>query len=111
MLTFCQLPLSFAGKGLSDDPNDKTLTDYRLSDMLEGKIGTLKIRKSGKMEVQLGNMPYELVQRDPKDYEEELVLTGEDERGYSCLSVLGNVDNTFQLMPNFFEIFGINELD
>lgn len=54
-----QLPDSFAGRGGSDDPSDKNV-DFPLKDMLEGKIGRILIRKSGKREVQIGRIIYEI---------------------------------------------------
>lgn len=54
------MPDSFSGKGLSDDPNVQTFFDYKLSEMLEGQIGKMRIRKSGKIEVYLGCVSYQI---------------------------------------------------
>lgn len=59
-----QLPDSFPGKGLSDDPNVKKLFDYQLNDMLEGQIGKICVRRSGKMEIYIGKIKYELEQAE-----------------------------------------------
>lgn len=64
------MPDSLCGKGLSDDPNCKELFDYDLNDMLDGQIGKLVVRKSGKMEVHIGRVVYELEQSDLDSYTE-----------------------------------------
>lgn len=58
------MPDSLCGKGLSDDPMCKQLFDYYLNDMLEGQIGKLVIRKSGKIDVQIGRIMYQLEQHN-----------------------------------------------
>lgn len=68
------MPDSLCGKGLSDDPNCKELFDYCLTDMLEGQIGKLIIRKSGKMEVHIGRIVYQLEVPDLDSYREVRTL-------------------------------------
>lgn len=48
------------GKNFTDDPHSEQVLDYHLKDMPEGQIGKMIVRQSGKMEVQIGNMTYEL---------------------------------------------------
>lgn len=64
------MPDSLCGKGLSDDPNCKELFDYCLDSMLEGQIGKLVIRKSGKMEVHIGRGIYQMEQPNLECYSE-----------------------------------------
>jgi len=45
---------------LSDDPNVQTVTDYKLKEMLEGQIGSMRIYKSGKVEVSIGSAKYQV---------------------------------------------------
>lgn len=52
------MPDSLPGKGFIDDTNK--VTDFGLSQMMEGKIGKVLIRRSGKVEVQIGTMKYVL---------------------------------------------------
>lgn len=65
-----QLPDSLCGKGLSDDPNCKDVFDYCLNDLLEGQIGKLLIRKSGKIEVHIGEARYFLEQPELETFRE-----------------------------------------
>ncbi|XP_044272112.1 DNA-directed RNA polymerase III subunit RPC4-like [Tribolium madens] len=100
-LALVKLPDSFAGKGLSDDPNVKKLFDYTLKDMLEGQIGKLVIRKSGKMEVHIGRIKYELSPESTFESKEELATITEGPNGENCIAILGNVLNNFIMFPDF----------
>jgi DNA-directed RNA polymerase III subunit RPC4 len=99
-----KLPDSFAGKGLSDDPNVKKLFDYPLSNMLEGQIGKLVIRRSGKMEVQIGRIGYQLNPENTFESKEELAAIVEGHNGETCIAVLGNILNNFVMYPDFDSI-------
>jgi DNA-directed RNA polymerase III subunit RPC4 len=103
-LALVKLPDSFAGKGLSDDPNVKKLFDYPLSNMLEGQIGKLVIRRSGKMEVQIGRIGYQLNPENSFESKEELAAIVEGHNGETCIAVLGNILNNFVMYPDFDSI-------
>nr|XP_023016237.1 DNA-directed RNA polymerase III subunit RPC4-like [Leptinotarsa decemlineata] len=96
-----RLPDSFSGKGLSDDPNCKTLFDYGLNDMIEGKIGKLLIRKSGKVEVQIGRIKYHLEPSDVDIYREEVVSVEADSKNQMVAAVLGQIQNRYSLYPDW----------
>lgn len=54
------MPDSFAGKGGKGgmDNEDGANVDLTLDQTLEGKVGKLLIRRSGKMEFQMGQLTY-----------------------------------------------------
>ncbi|CAG9855275.1 unnamed protein product [Phyllotreta striolata] len=95
------LPDSFAGKGLSDDPNCKKLFDYCLGDMLEGQIGKIVLRKSGRMEVHIGNMSYELEPEATEAYKEDIISLETQENERINAAILGNIKNRYFLSPNW----------
>ncbi|XP_019881120.1 DNA-directed RNA polymerase III subunit RPC4 isoform X2 [Aethina tumida] len=99
-LSIWNLPESFAGKGFSDDPKVTKVLDYPLSMMLEGQIGKLVIRKSGKMQVQIGNVMYDLESADSNPTKEDIVSIS-DNGGKLNASVLGPIQNRFILNPNW----------
>ncbi|CAG9816943.1 unnamed protein product [Phaedon cochleariae] len=102
-LSLWSLPDSFAGKGLSDDPNCTKLFDYCLNDMLEGKIGKLVIRKSGKIEVHIGQVKYNLEPGDIDAYEEKIVSMETEKLQHAA--VLGQIRNRYFLHPDWDSLF------
>ncbi|EFA09807.1 DNA-directed RNA polymerase III subunit RPC4 [Tribolium castaneum] len=100
-LALVKLPDSFAGKGLSDDPNVKKLFDYTLKDMLEGQIGKLVIRRSGKMEVHIGRVKYELSPENTFEAREDLATITEGPNGENSIAVLGSVLHNFIMFPDY----------
>lgn len=65
------MPDTFPGKGFTDD-SDK-LVDYTLNHMQEGQIGKILVRKSGKIEVIIGNVPYLIdVEENPEFFEVQI---------------------------------------
>ncbi|RZC34308.1 RNA pol Rpc4 domain containing protein [Asbolus verrucosus] len=100
-LSLVKLPDSFAGKGLSDDPNVKELFDYPLSGMLEGKIGKMVIRRSGKVEVYIGRIKYELTTANTVNTKEELATITKGHNGETCIAVLGHILNSFIMFPDY----------
>lgn len=103
-LCLVKLPDSFAGKGLSDDPNIKKLFDYPLSGMLEGQIGKLIIRKSGKIQAQIGKITYELNPENTFESKEELAAIIQGDNSKSCITILGDVLNNFVMYPDYDSI-------
>ncbi|KAJ3643717.1 hypothetical protein Zmor_026411 [Zophobas morio] len=100
-LALVKLPDSFAGKGLSDDPNVKKLFDYPLSGMLEGQIGKLVIRRSGKMEVHIGRIKYELSPENTYESKEELATITQGQNGENFIAILGPILNNFIMFPDY----------
>ncbi|XP_030746254.1 DNA-directed RNA polymerase III subunit RPC4-like [Sitophilus oryzae] len=101
-LMLWSMPDSFAGKGLSDDPNVKTLFDYKLKNMLEGEIGKIRIRKSGKIEVLIGCVKYNLEDSKLKTFSEKIVaIDMSDPKSTPKSAVLGSVQSRFMLNPDW----------
>ncbi|XP_050313931.1 DNA-directed RNA polymerase III subunit RPC4 [Anthonomus grandis grandis] len=100
-LMLWKVPDSFAAKGLSDDPNDQKCFDYKLSDMLEGQIGKMRIHKSGKIDVYLGSVRYDIEPADLESFLEKIVAI--DVKGPQNASslVLGQVQKRFILNPDW----------
>ncbi|KAG5873180.1 hypothetical protein JTB14_035233 [Gonioctena quinquepunctata] len=105
-MSIWRLPDSFAGKGLSDDPNCKKLFDYSLSEMLEGQIGKLVMRKSGKIEVHIGRIKYNLEPSDIEAYKEEIVSVEDTSGTQTTASVLGQIQNRYSLYPDWETLLG-----
>lgn len=96
------LPDSFAGKGLSDDPDCKKLFDYCLTDMLEGQIGKVVVRKSGRMEIHIGHMKYELEPGESDSYKEDIIsLETQESSKKTNATILGNIQNRYFLSPDW----------
>ncbi|XP_056646119.1 DNA-directed RNA polymerase III subunit RPC4-like [Diorhabda sublineata] len=95
------MPPSFAGKGLSDDPNCKKIFDFCLRDMQEGQIGKILVRKSGKVEVHIGKMAYELEPEEYIPYKEDIISLNHMNKGKPKAAVLGNVKNRYSLIPHW----------
>ncbi|XP_072402106.1 DNA-directed RNA polymerase III subunit RPC4-like [Diabrotica undecimpunctata] len=95
------LPDSFAGKGLSDDPNCKKLFDFGLKNMQEGQIGKIIIRKSGKMEIQIGSTQYELIQGDCDYKEEAIAVDLISSKTKAKTAVMGNIEHRYFLAPDW----------
>nr|CAI5842606.1 unnamed protein product [Callosobruchus analis] len=89
-----QMPESLAFKDMQINPN----LDCRLNSLPEGKIGTIRVRKSGKMDVVLGGVRYSLNSMDFKTITEQLVSVNPEEK--NCC-ILGNVENKFMLCPSW----------
>nr|CAH7758478.1 unnamed protein product [Callosobruchus chinensis] len=89
-----QMPESLAFKDMQINPN----LDCRLNSLPEGKIGTIRVRKSGKMDVVLGGVRYSLNSMDFKTITEQLVSVNPDEK--NCC-ILGNIENKFMLCPSW----------
>ncbi|CAH1987952.1 unnamed protein product [Acanthoscelides obtectus] len=92
--TVWQMPESLAFKDMQINPN----MDCRLNSLPEGKIGTVRVRKSGKMDVVLGGVKYSLNSMDFKTITEQLVSVNPDEK--NCC-ILGNVESKFMLCPSW----------
>ncbi|XP_060537345.1 uncharacterized protein LOC132708786 isoform X2 [Cylas formicarius] len=101
-LTLWNLPDSFAGKSFSDDPNVKKFFDYKLTDMQEGQIGKLVIRKSGKLEVYIGSGKYDLEPTNLQSFSENLMEIDLD--ATSSTSVLGSIQNRYILNPDWDDL-------
>lgn len=95
------MPPSFAGKGLSDDPNCKKLFDFGLRDMQEGQIGKILVRKSGNVEVHIGTMVYELEPEEYVPYKEDIISLNHKNKSNPKAAVLGNVKNRYSLTPHW----------
>ncbi|XP_076261523.1 RNA polymerase III subunit C53 isoform X1 [Rhynchophorus ferrugineus] len=100
-LMLWSMPDSFAGKGLSDDPNIKTLFDYKLKEMLEGEIGKIQIRKSGKVEVLIGCVKYSLEPSNLQTFHEKVVEIDVEETNTEKSAVLGDIQSRFILNPDW----------
>ncbi|KAJ8979878.1 hypothetical protein NQ317_017501 [Molorchus minor] len=100
-LSIWRLPDSFAGKGLSEDPNCKKLFDYCLNDMTEGQIGKLIIRQSGHVEVYIGRIKYELLSTEFQSCMEELVALEVKENYEATAAVIGQIQDRLILNPNW----------
>ncbi|KAL3290021.1 hypothetical protein HHI36_023393 [Cryptolaemus montrouzieri] len=100
-LALIKLPDSLAGKGLSDDPSVKKIFDYPLNVMLEGKIGTLQVRSSGRMYMQIGHVKYLLESTDFFSSNEVIASYSEPrfEKDSPQFAVLGNVEERFVVNP------------
>lgn len=95
-LNLWHLPDTFNFK--KDDKNQKT--DYSLIDMPEGKIGKACIRKSGKVDVLIGKLTYELESSDWASFTEHLVTINIDAKAPSA-AVLGNLEQRYILSPDW----------
>ncbi|XP_066248359.1 DNA-directed RNA polymerase III subunit RPC4 [Euwallacea similis] len=99
-LTLWKLPDSFAGKGLSDDPKDQTCRDYKLGEMLEGQIGKMRFRQSGKIEVFIGCMKYQIEASQLESFPEKIVAI-DTKSPQSNSVVLGKIQNRYVLNPDW----------
>ncbi|KAK9889348.1 hypothetical protein WA026_004622 [Henosepilachna vigintioctopunctata] len=100
-LSLMKLPDSLAGKGLSDDPNVKKIFDFPLNVMLEGKIGTLQLKRSGKMYITIGHVKYLLESTDFFSSKESIAAFTKPslEKDQPQFAVFGNVEHRFVVNP------------
>lgn len=66
------MPDTFPGKGFTEDSDQ--LVDYTLNHMHEGQIGKILVRKSGKIEVYIGDIPYLIDAEENPEFFEVLLL-------------------------------------
>ncbi|CAG9861657.1 unnamed protein product [Phyllotreta striolata] len=76
------------------------LMDYHLTDMPEGKIGKVCVRKSGKVDVLIGRLSYELESCEWEAFAEHLVDINVESKANTA-SVLGRLENRYYLNPNW----------
>lgn len=100
-LTLWSMPDSFAGKGLSDDPTVRTLFDYKLTEMVEGRVGTMLIRKSGKMEVLIGCVKYSMNPASLESFTEKIVEIDFKQANQPTGVTVGQLQNRFILNPDW----------
>ncbi|CAH0562401.1 unnamed protein product [Brassicogethes aeneus] len=100
-MSIWNLPDSFAGKGLSDDPKITKIFDYPLHSMLEGQVGKFIIRKSGRIQVQIGRVKYDLDSSDATPNREDIVSLIEKSKGKTNMTVLGEISNRYILNPDW----------
>ncbi|KAJ8941359.1 hypothetical protein NQ314_010422 [Rhamnusium bicolor] len=100
-LALWQLPDSFAFKNIVDNLKSKNCVDCKLTDLPEGKIGKICIRKSGKINVHIGGLKYELESSEFESFTEELVALDVKSPQESTATVLGEIKSRFQLNPDW----------
>jgi len=69
-----------------------------LTNIPPGELGTLRIRKSGKMELKIGEIIYEIQEGTKANFEEELMLVLPQEG--KCIH-LGNINRHYLCLPDF----------
>lgn len=65
------MPDSLPGKGFVEDSDN--LTDFNLSQMIEGRVGKIVIRRSGNVEVHIGKIKYVLDSIESNPFKEVLL--------------------------------------
>ncbi|KAL1493110.1 hypothetical protein ABEB36_011236 [Hypothenemus hampei] len=102
-LLLWKLPDSFGGKNLRDENNLEGFLDYKLNDMLEGQIGKLRILKSGRIEVTIGNIKYNLESSYLESITEKVVCINTESQEPSSV-VLGEIHSHYTVSPNWSDL-------
>lgn len=100
------MPDSLPGKGFTQD--DEKLTDYTLNQMAEGQIGKILVRKSGRMEVVIGQTKYDFDVEEPPQFAEDIMVmpSTENAGNYDTIvTKLKPVNDRFVLSPNWEDLF------
>lgn len=73
---------------------------------MEGKLGDIIIRKSGKMQLQVGKMLYDFEVGNSPAYTEDIVtILSEDEHGDIKICKIGEVDEHYIVVPIWDKLF------
>lgn len=118
-LIFLQLPDILPGRGGDDDfrrKHDESSTSEaddkpkdnrcRMKDLQEGKIGTMRVHRSGKVTMYIGDTLYEVSTGIRPSFHQELVSTTVDDASRSAnLISLGDLQNKLVITPHWESIF------
>ncbi|XP_045454473.1 DNA-directed RNA polymerase III subunit RPC4 isoform X2 [Melitaea cinxia] len=119
-LIFLQLPDILPGRGGDDDfrrkhdePSTSEADDNpqqdnrcRLKDLQEGRIGTMRVHRSGKVTMYIGDTLYEVSTGIRPSFHQELVSTAVDDTSRSAnLISLGDLQNKLDITPHWESIF------
>lgn len=96
-VTLWQLPDSLGLK----NKTDKKLLDCKLTNLPEGKIGKLCVRRSGKVDVYIGNIKYELEPAEFESYTEDILSLDVKDTEEPVVAVLNKIENRFILNPSW----------
>lgn len=96
-VTLWQLPDSLGIKNKAD----KKLLDCKLTDLPEGRIGKLCFRRSGKVDVYIGNIKYEPEPAELESFTEEIVSLTANDSEEPTATVLNKIEHRVMLNPSW----------
>ncbi|XP_018579687.1 DNA-directed RNA polymerase III subunit RPC4-like [Anoplophora glabripennis] len=99
-VTLWQLPDSLG----MQSKTEKKVVDCKLTDLPEGKIGKLCVRRSGKLDVYIGSIKYELEPSELETFTEDVVSINVENTDGSVATVLNKIQNRFLLNPSWHSL-------
>ncbi|KAJ0172055.1 hypothetical protein K1T71_012028 [Dendrolimus kikuchii] len=96
-------PSTSTGEGAPQKPVDNRC---RLADLEEGRIGKLRVHRSGKVTLALGDTLFEVSMGTKASFYQEAVSVGVDESSRSAnIVALGALENKLNLLPHWETMF------
>lgn len=79
---------------------DAKNSEIKLSNLREGKIGAIVIKRSGKMQLQIGNKSFELNSGRSAEFVQDVVAKVEED-GQKKMGHLGRIRSQYVVTPNW----------
>lgn len=96
-------PSTSTGEGKTEKPVDNRC---RLSDLEEGRIGKLRVHRSGRVSLALGDTMFEVCMGTKAAFHQEVISVATDDTSRSAnLVALGSIQHKLNLVPNWETMF------